>query len=469
MIKKRLVRWLAVLCSVMVLSVPVLALAEGYHEPVKEAEITKEIEDAFDSALLVDMQTDTVLFSKDPTRVFSPTGGAVNLMSAYVVSQEAEWEQEIPVIDAVADLSSSVRNINLRSGQRWLVKDLTAGMMLYGAQDAALVLSDHVSGAQDAYVALMNQYANELGMSETVYSNALGGYQSDQKTTVSDLMLLCRAALADEQLREILKSSVYYTVNGRNIKNRMIIMDPGRSIYDERFKGIGEGSTTTSGTNMLLYLADGENELLFVGFSEKQELRKCEENGKLVLDYFIEAYTSVDVTETVKSLLEGVTIVSDDGASIEPQLQGVVSLVAPRALANEIQAGNNGSFTLGELPAVSQAPSAGDAIGNATLLYDGQNVAEISLLAATVAVTLDPQSATTPAPPTPPPVTEDPTAPQTTEAPEITPGGKEIPVYSDQDRLIREEKKSFYIVIAATILLAVIILVLVHISRRKKR
>ncbi|MDD3920687.1 MAG: hypothetical protein PHO41_05935, partial [Eubacteriales bacterium] len=189
--KKRLVRWLAVCCAACVLF-PSAAQAAALYLPIGSAEVPDEIERMFDSALLAEPNSNTVLFEKDTDKAFTPTGGAVTLMTAYIVTQEADWEQEIPIIDAVSTLSSKVRKLHLRPGERWLVKDLTAGMLLHGAQDASLVLCDHVSGSETGFTALMNRYAKELGMTHTVYQNPLGAYASGQTTTVSDLLVLAR-------------------------------------------------------------------------------------------------------------------------------------------------------------------------------------------------------------------------------------------------------------------------------------
>lgn len=464
--KGRFVRWLAVMCGVMMaLNIPAIAYAEQYYKPTGEAEVTDEIESAFDSALLLDIETNTILYEKNSTRTFSPTGSAVNLMSAYVVAKEAVWEEEIPVIDAVEDLSSGVRNVDLRPGQKWLIKDLVAAMVLHGAQDAALVLSDHVSNSQDAYVTLMNQYAGSLGMNTTAYLNALGGYESGQKTTVSDLMLLCQAALNEENLRDIIVAKTYRAANGETIESRMAIMDPDRSIYDERMKGLGEGSTSSSGMNILMHLDDGENELLFVGYSEEDDLRTGEKAAKQIFDYFMDAYASLDVTATAASLLTDSEIYTDAGAKITPAVQGQVKLVVPKDSVTQMQAGND--FTLGELPVVTQTLSAADMvgtfIGTTALFYQGNHVADIPLVADLVSVTLNAPEATTP--------------PQISDQPETTPAPLEndIPVYSQQDWQGAQkeqsfvEKYGFILVVVATLLLAAVVLGLVYISRRAKR
>ncbi len=99
------------LCGIMVSLIiicvlPISAYALQGDIPVKSAEVPAEIERLFDATLLIERNTDTVLYAKDDERTFTPIGGAVNLMTAYIVMQETDPDQEIPVIDGVNSLSS---------------------------------------------------------------------------------------------------------------------------------------------------------------------------------------------------------------------------------------------------------------------------------------------------------------------------------------------------------------------------
>ncbi len=191
--------YLLAVCTISSLVFSSVSWSAAYYKPIGEPEIPAEIESLFDAAALVDLSLDAELYTASIERAFTPTGGAVNLMAAYIVRQEADWEQEIPIIEDVLELSSSARKLELQPGERWLIKDLTAGMLLHGAQDAALVLCDHVAGSQEAFIESMNRHAMLLGMEDTVYVNPLGASADGQTTTVADLTLLCSAILEDSR------------------------------------------------------------------------------------------------------------------------------------------------------------------------------------------------------------------------------------------------------------------------------
>lgn len=453
---------LALICALLI-TFPVFAHAAGQYQPVGTLEVSEKFEQMFDSALLIDMDGDVVLFSKEPDRIFSPTGSAVHLMSAYVVAMEADWEREIPVIDAVNELSSSVRKIGMQSnGERWLIKDLVAAMMLHSAQDAALVLYDHVNSSEEEYALLMNRYAAALGMESTKYVGALGGYESGQETTVSDLALLCQAALEEEKLCSIITAASHDTVNGQTIKSRFDFMDNTHSRYDGRIKGIGEGSTANSGTNIMLHLQDGERNLLFVGFTEADDQRGSEDNAIEILDYFLENTIRLDVTEAVQPLLSASEVKVQDGSIVTPAMAAEHCIITAEKSAGEDIMSNQSAFRLGTLPQLSQAPTAGASIGNVTLLYGDVPVSPIPLLAGKV-VQLAVQPQENDAQPSQDPVTESIAL------------SMDIPVYSAEDWMGTQREKDFldqygfYIITVAVILLAAIVLLAAHAIRRKKQ
>lgn len=413
------------------------------------------MERMFDSALLIDLTTKATLYNKEPELSFAPTGSAVNLMCAYIVSQEADWEQEIPIIDAVYELAFTARKIDLVPGRRWLVKDLVAGMLLYGAQDAALVLCDHVSGSQTEFVALMNQYAAELGMENTEYKNALGAYAQGQTTTASDLALLTQAVLKNDALRDMLAKSRYDTANGRTVRNRLEIMREDSTGYDARVRGIGAGSTSSAGTNILLYFVDNDQGMLFIGHTGIDDQSGSANNAKSIFDHCLSAYGRVDVTPAIQALLSGSRIPLPGGEQAVIPAPSLTSHIvfAEKGIASTLADPEAAAFTLGELPALAAAPQAGEEIGTVALQYQGRGVLEIPLVASAVQ---SPEEAEA-------------------QAVAVQSNGKSIPLYSAEDwqGLKKEQtvlsRYGFFIVTGAAILLAIAVLVTVKLLYRKKR
>ena len=143
-------------------------------------------------ALVVDQDTDEVLFSKNPDAVL-PIASITKLMTAMVVLQGGQsLDEELAITgDDVDTLKGS--SSRLAVGTR-----LTRGEMLHLAlmsseNRAAHALGRHYPGGLDAFVSAMNAKASLLGMHATHYVDPTG-LSSGNRSSAQDLAMLVRAA-----------------------------------------------------------------------------------------------------------------------------------------------------------------------------------------------------------------------------------------------------------------------------------
>ncbi|MDK7740940.1 serine-type D-Ala-D-Ala carboxypeptidase, partial [Veillonella nakazawae] len=62
----------------------------------------------------------------------------------------------------------------LKPGDRVPVSELNRGIILQSGNDACVAMADHVAGSQDAFVAIMNNYVNALGLKNTHFGTVHG-------------------------------------------------------------------------------------------------------------------------------------------------------------------------------------------------------------------------------------------------------------------------------------------------------
>jgi serine-type D-Ala-D-Ala carboxypeptidase (penicillin-binding protein 5/6) len=87
--------------------------------------------------------------------------------------------------------------IYLQKGEKLTVNQLLKALLIQSANDAAADLADAVAGSQTAFVALMNQRARELGLTNTHYTNPHGLDEPGHYTSAADLTHLARFAMTD--------------------------------------------------------------------------------------------------------------------------------------------------------------------------------------------------------------------------------------------------------------------------------
>ena len=92
------------------------------------------------------------------------------------------------------------------------VRELFYGTILPSGADAALGLATYVAGSQEAFLALMNEKLEELGIADTAhFTNCVGLFDENHKCTVSDMAVILEAAMDNDLCREVLGSRTYET------------------------------------------------------------------------------------------------------------------------------------------------------------------------------------------------------------------------------------------------------------------
>jgi D-alanyl-D-alanine carboxypeptidase (penicillin-binding protein 5/6) len=92
------------------------------------------------------------------------------------------------------------------------VRDLLYGTILPSGGDAAVGLAVYIAGSHEAFVEMMNEKLEELGLSETAhFTNCVGLYDENHYCTLYDMAIIMRAAIDNELCKEILSAHTYTT------------------------------------------------------------------------------------------------------------------------------------------------------------------------------------------------------------------------------------------------------------------
>ncbi|MDE5699059.1 MAG: hypothetical protein K2I96_16910 [Lachnospiraceae bacterium] len=103
-------------------------------------------------------------------------------------------------------------NAGFEIGEKVTVRDLFYGTVLPSGADAALGLAIYVAGSQEAFVELMNEKIEELGLSQTShFTNCVGLYDENHYSTVYDIAVMLKAACDNSFCREVLNAHIYTT------------------------------------------------------------------------------------------------------------------------------------------------------------------------------------------------------------------------------------------------------------------
>ena len=168
------------------------------------------------NAIFIDLETGNILGQKDPYKVLSPAS-MTKVLTVLVAAEHMEPEQlddtftmtlEYTDYSYVNDCSSA----GFLDGEVITVRDLFYGTILPSGGEAAVALASYVAGSHEAFVELMNEKLEELGLSDTAHmTNCVGLYDKEHYCTVYDMAMIMEAAIENEICRAVMNARKYTT------------------------------------------------------------------------------------------------------------------------------------------------------------------------------------------------------------------------------------------------------------------
>ncbi len=160
-----------------------------------------------EGAILIDMDTGQVLYSKNPHIKLQPAS-TTKIMTGILAIENGNMEDYVTIDNEIVSLTDG-SHIALEPGERVKFEDLVNALLIESANDAALALAKHISGSIDEFVKLMNKKAKEIGALNTNFVNPNGLTAENHFTTPYDLSLIAKYAMENEVFREIVKNYTY--------------------------------------------------------------------------------------------------------------------------------------------------------------------------------------------------------------------------------------------------------------------
>ncbi len=147
------------------------------------------------SYLLIDGDSGAELASLNADERLAPAS-LTKLMTAYAIFRALD-EGQIALDDLVTVSEKAWRTEGSRMfievGSRVSVQDLLLGMIVQSGNDASVALAEHTAGTEAVFAQVMNQYAAQLGMTASNFTNSTGLPDENHYTTARDMATLARA------------------------------------------------------------------------------------------------------------------------------------------------------------------------------------------------------------------------------------------------------------------------------------
>ena len=177
-----------------------------------DATQTLNLELYSEHAILIDLETNTVIAEKDPDAKIYPASMTKVMTALVACEQITDWDATFTMTQAIIDplFLSDATMAGFVNGEEVSMTDLVYGALLPSGAEATEALAQTIAGSTEGFVALMNEKAAELGLTNTHFVNDSGLHDENHYTTVREMAVILEAAMANERCRAAL-SAVSYT------------------------------------------------------------------------------------------------------------------------------------------------------------------------------------------------------------------------------------------------------------------
>lgn len=192
-------------------------------EPVKKYEahttdttVTTGADVISERSIMIDLSSGDILMQKGYKDRICPAS-MTKVLTVLVAAEHLTDEELDNKFTITHDITAYVWEhdlsaVNWADNEEVTVRDLLYGTILPSGADAAIGLATYIAGSEDAFVEMMNEKINELGLSSSShFTNCVGLYDDNHYSTVYDIAMIMEAAIENDLAREVLSTKRYTT------------------------------------------------------------------------------------------------------------------------------------------------------------------------------------------------------------------------------------------------------------------
>lgn len=171
------------------------------------------------SAVLFDVNEKDVIFAKNAHERLYPAS-LTKVMTALVALKYGTLDTILTATSAVNITESGAQLCGLKNGDTMTLDQALRILLIYSANDVAMLIAENIGGSVDAFIEMMNEEAVRLGATNTNFVNPHGLTDEAHYTTAYDLYLMFNEAIQYETFNEIIQmtgyQTTYYDKNGKS-------------------------------------------------------------------------------------------------------------------------------------------------------------------------------------------------------------------------------------------------------------
>ncbi len=254
------------------------------------------------SAILIEASTGEVLYNKNANERLAPAS-MTKIMSLILIMENIEngnlkWNDIVVVSKNAASMGGS--QIFLETNEMMSVEDLVKGICVASGNDATVAMAEKIAGTEKAFVKLMNDKANSLGLKNTHFVNATGLDAEGHYSSANDMAVMARELGKHQKILEF--SSIYEDYLRKNTNNSFWLVNTNKLVkFYSYIDGLKTGYTGNAGYCLTATGKKNDMRLISVVMGE-ESTEKRSADTLAMLDYGFNMYNIDKIVDSGDSL-----------------------------------------------------------------------------------------------------------------------------------------------------------------------
>jgi|TARA_B110000027_G_C16090921_1_gene288354 D-alanyl-D-alanine carboxypeptidase (penicillin-binding protein 5/6) len=330
------------------------------------------------TVILQDYLSGEILYEKDADKSIYPAS-MTKIMTAIVAfelikSGDLDMNDKFIVSENAWRLSSAgYSSMFIMVGDEVTVENLLKGIIIASGNDACVALAEGIAGTEEEFALLMTAKAKELGMNNTNFANSSGINDTENNSTVRDIMIMSRYLIKNypEEYKMFSEKEFTWDRTGgdpitQGNRNPLLYKNFG-------VDGIKTGYLAVERYSLASSVYRNGRRLIAVGSGFKTKRDRSRESSKLLTW----GLTSFDLIQIAKSntAIESVDVWLGKKNTVETYVKEDIYKTIPKARKKFLKVSINYN---GPIPAPIKKD---DIIGKLKIIYKDELINEFDLLA----------------------------------------------------------------------------------------
>lgn len=353
------------------------------YSQAKDMKIDKNVQ----AVGAIEYETGRIIIDTNIDKRFCPEGNAAVLMAVYTSLTRVRSDAIIVPPGALVDPSNNV--LSLKEGMQIAVTDAVAAALYYNDINAVYTLALAAADSLEDFITLMNKTASSLKMNNTKFVNANGRYNSNQYTTVSDLLVLSYMCYKNEIITNVTSSKSHFIKTDailetkKTISNSFPFVDSKSEYYNGNVFGIGISKDSKGITTSIITYITAKQKFIFIIRSNGNTAIKDVVD---TLDFVKKNYALADISKIIFELGNN-TVLDFNGEKVYfttvknsvSTLNVVVNLYYSKSVTTV-----NEAYTVQPPDELPDEVKVGDIIKGFRIMYNGSQISTINLMVKSV-------------------------------------------------------------------------------------